>query len=37
MIQWQAAEQVRTRPPVDADDPIPLIARAWAVEGARAQ
>jgi hypothetical protein len=37
MIQCQAAEEVRARLPVAANDSIPLIARAWAVEGARAQ
>jgi hypothetical protein len=37
MIQCQAAEQVRARLPVAADDSIPLIARAWVVEGVRAQ
>jgi hypothetical protein len=35
MIQRQAAGEVRARLPVAPDDSMPLIAHAWAVEGAR--
>ncbi len=37
MIQRQAAGEVRARLPVAPDDSMPLIAYAWAVEGARPQ